>query len=90
MQVHLAAVSDAHANLTLHNLVANLEHSVVAKAALTLTTTTAPIVKTTVESLTLDSLLTDPQQHVAVLKVIMLKLVKAAVLCLRIEKRASI
>ena len=41
----------------------------VAKAAHTLTTTTAPIVQTTVESLTLDSLLTDPQQHVAVLKV---------------------
>ena len=35
----------------------------------------------TSESLTLDSLLTDPQQHVAVLKVIMLKLVKAAVCC---------
>lgn len=47
---------------------ANLEHSAVARAAIALASRDASVVPTTVEALTVDSLIL-PKQHVAVLKV---------------------
>jgi len=49
-------------------LMANLEHSAVARAAIALASRDAKVVPTTVEALTVDSLVL-PKQHVAVLKV---------------------
>ncbi|CAI5499403.1 unnamed protein product [Closterium sp. Naga37s-1] len=68
VKLHLAAVSDSVSNITIHNILSNLEHSAVTAAVLTLASKDAPVIPTTVESLPIDSLVL-PDQHVAVLKV---------------------
>ncbi|CAI5475694.1 unnamed protein product [Closterium sp. Yama58-4] len=68
VKLHLAAVSDSVGNITIHNILSNLEHSAVTAAVLTLASKDAPVIPTTVESLPIDSLVL-PDQHVAVLKV---------------------
>lgn len=57
-------------SLTIHlQLMPNLEHSAIARAAMTLASRDAAVVPTTVEAVTVDSLIL-PEQHVAVLKVL--------------------